>query len=144
MEGLVMLNVRRGALARAIAVTGLFSVVAVVSSQPVAAAAGDKVRLVDIPLAEMILNPCTNEMVTIVGSTNLTLYTKVQKNGALDVTLRIASKGDGTAQSAYGGGLVPYRFHSVETTRTRDVPSGAFELAALAKTMLIRKGELGE
>jgi len=107
-------------------------------------AAGDKVRLVDIPLAEMILNPCTNEMVTIVGSTNLTLYTKVQKNGALDVTLRIASRGDGTAQSAYGGGLVPYRLPLGGNDANPRRAERRLRARALAKTMLIRKGELGE
>jgi len=76
----------------------------------------------------MILNPCTNEMVTIVGSTNLTLYTKVQKNGALDVTLRIVAGEDGTAQSRTAADSCPYRFHSVETTRTatcRAAPSSS-------------------
>jgi len=80
-----MLNVCRGAFAAQwlSPVCSLSS--AVVSSQPVPRVA-DKVKLVDIPMAETILNPCTNELVVDRRHHQPDPLHRVQRTGALVVT----------------------------------------------------------
>ena len=94
----------------------------------------------EIPLIDSYYNPCTGETVTVSGTTDLFLYTKVKKSGALDITTRVKHKGTGTALAA-DGSIVNYNFHSEETTKFNDVPLGSFESAMLTKTMLVRQGE---
>ena len=95
---------------------------------------------IELPLIETYENPCTGEMVTVSGTTDLFLYTKSKNNGAIDFTLRVKHKGTGTAIAA-DGSMVNYNFHSEETTKFNDVPLGSFETAMLSKTMLVRQTE---
>lgn len=95
----------------------------------------------EVPLIDTYENPCTGEVVTISGTTDLFLYTKLKKTGGIDVTMRISHKGTGT--SVVDGSAVTYTFHSDETSKLTDVPSGGFESAMMTKTMLVRHGGSG-
>ena len=96
---------------------------------------------IETPLIDSYVNPCTLETVNVTGTTDLFLYTKVKKSGAMDVTLRVKHQGTGTAIAA-DGSIVSYNFHSDETTKFNDVPLGSFDSAFLTKTMLVRQGEV--
>lgn len=95
----------------------------------------------EVPLIDTYKNPCTGEVVTITGTTDLFLYTKLKKTGGIDVTTRISHQGTGT--SVVDGSTVTYTFHSDETAKLTDVPSGGFETAMMTKTMLVRHGGSG-
>ncbi len=95
---------------------------------------------IETPLIDFYLNPCTGETVTVTGTTDLFLYTKMKKSGGIDITTRVKHKGTGTAVAA-DGTTVTYNFHSEETSKFNDVPLGSFESAMLTKTMLVRQGE---
>lgn len=103
----------------------------------------------EIPLYETFQNPCTGESVLIEGTTTLFIYNREKRNGTFEMTVRVKQEGVGHAIDASGlpiieadGTDVRYRFHSEETTKFADIPTGASESAVLAKTMLVRKGEL--
>jgi hypothetical protein len=96
---------------------------------------------VETPFVETYENPCTGEQVTVTGTTDLFLYNKIKKTGAMDITTRIKQRGTGTA-IALDGSIVNYDFHSDETMKFNDVPLGSFDSAMLTKTMLVRQGEL--
>jgi hypothetical protein len=95
---------------------------------------------VETPLLDSYYNACTGETVTVIGTTDLFLYTKLKNNGSIDITVRVKHKGTGTAVAA-DGSIVNYNFHSEETQKFNDVPLGSSETAVLSKTMLTRQSE---
>ncbi len=95
----------------------------------------------ELPLVQVVPNPCTGETVAVTGTTDFYFYSKAQKNGAFELTFRVKQHGTGIATNGSGA---TYTFHSEESTKLRDVPPGASQFALLSKTMLIRHGELAE
>jgi hypothetical protein len=130
-----MSNVRRGAFALAF--------IAVVFSAPRIVVANTPNK-VEIPYAEVRTNPCTGEVVTLSGVTDLFSSIKATKTGGLDFTMRIKTNGSGTAVSAFDGSIVKYNFRVDEVVKFTDMPSGGFDATTISKSQLIRLGSLGE
>jgi hypothetical protein len=94
----------------------------------------------ELPLIDTYLNPCTGESVMVTGTTDLFIYLKAKKSGALDITTRIKHRGTGVSLTTGA----TYNFHSDETMKFSDVPTGGFDSAMLTKTMLTRQDAVGE
>jgi hypothetical protein len=123
------------------ATASAFLLASAIMASPGVAFAQSGPTKVETPLIDTYINPCTLEQVTVTGTTDLFLYTKPKKTGALDITLRIKHQGTGTAVAA-DGSIVNYHFHSDETSKLSDVPAGGFESAMLTKTILVREGSV--
>jgi hypothetical protein len=89
--------------------------------------------------SNVFVNPCTTETVTLSGTTEVFIYNKVQNNGGFEITLRVRHTGTGVSDTG-----ASYNFHSEESFKFRDVPSGAYQTSTLTKTMLVRQGEMSD
>lgn len=129
-----MSNVRRGAFALAL--------MAVVFSAPRIVFADAPIRT-EIPYAEIRVNPCSQEVVTLSGVTELYSSTKATKTG-LSFTMRVKTNGTGTAISSVDGLPVKYNLRSDTVVKFTDMPSGGFDATTIEKSLLIRVGEGGQ
>jgi len=74
---------------------GLFSLIALLAAPVMAAAANSSFI---IPFNVVLLDPCTNELVTVSGASTVTIAETVDKNGQTKTAVSVTTKGTGIGQ----------------------------------------------
>jgi hypothetical protein len=148
-----MSNVRRSAHALAIIVgpKGLlarrssratataFLLALMIGAAPQTASAQSYSGPLILPGGNIVLNPCTNELVALAGTTDLDARQKFDNNGGSHITFHIKHKGTGNIAQP-DGTTTSYNFHSAELFQFQGVSPGTSEFTTLTKFMLIRQG----
>ena len=99
-------------------IVGVLCMLGLLAMPKTAAAQADKLVFANIPFADTLLNPCTEELVDITANTNITIIVHLEADGSFTFRLSEDTQGLGVGQTS----LLEYRF--------RDHIDARFNMAA--------------